>query len=127
MAPTRSFLTTALMAEQDRVGAIFDQALGADSDESGKNQLVSVLQAMAEDPQFKAVLARVQERVDHAFNTSEGKSTKKRGRNSPWVKMNEEIQRKHQRSQECEQELQKTTAIESEIQQLRDHRLELKD
>jgi len=122
-----TFLTTALMAEQDRVSAIFDQALGADSDESGKNQLVSVLQAMAEDPQFKAVLAHVQERVDEAFNTSEGKSTKKRGRNSPWVKMNEEIQRKHQRSQECEQELQKTTAIESEIQQLRDRRLELKE
>jgi hypothetical protein len=75
-----TFLTTALMAEQDRVGAIFDQALGADSDESGKNHLVSVLQAMAENPQFKAVLARVQERVDEAFNTSEGKSSKKRAR-----------------------------------------------
>src|SRR5580658_7522895 len=59
-----TFLTTALLAEQDRVGAIFDQALNADSDESGKNQLISVLQALAENPQFKAVLARVQERVD---------------------------------------------------------------
>lgn len=122
-----TFLTTALMAEQDRVGAIFEQALAADSDESGKNQLVSVLQAMAEHPLFKTVLARVQERVDQAFNASEGKSTRKRGRNSPWVKWNDEIQRKQQRSHECEQELQKTTAIEIEIQQLRDRRLELKD
>jgi DNA repair exonuclease SbcCD ATPase subunit len=122
-----TFLSTALIAEQDRVSAIFDQALSADSDESGKNQLISVLQAMAENPQFKAVLARVQTRVDEAFNISDGKSTKKRGRNSPWVKINEEIQRKQLHSHECEQELQKTAAIELEIQQLRDRRIALKD
>ncbi|MGO4881729.1 MAG: AAA family ATPase [Bryobacteraceae bacterium] len=122
-----TFLTTALLAEQDRVGAIFDQALGADSDESGKKQLMSALQAMAENPLFKTVLACVQERVDEAFNISEGEAKKKRGRNSPWVKLNEEIQRKQQCSHDCEQELQKTTAIEIEIQQLRARRLELKE
>jgi hypothetical protein len=122
-----TLLTTALLAEQDRVAAIFDQALGADSDESGKKQLMSALQAMAENPLFKTVLACVQERVDEAFNISEGEAKKKRGRNSPWVKLNEEIQRKQQCSHDCEQELQKTTAIEIEIQQLRARRLELKE
>jgi len=122
-----TFLTTALLAEQDRVGAIFDQALGADSDESGKKQLMSALQAMAENPLFKTVLACVQERVDEAFRISEGGAKKKRGRHSPWVKLNEEIQRKQQCSHDCEQELQKTTAIEIEIQQLRARRLELKE
>jgi hypothetical protein len=122
-----TFLTTALLAEQDRVGAIFDRTLGADSDESGKRQLMSALQAMAESPLFKTVLACVQERVDEAFNISEGEAKKKRGRNSPWVKLNEEIQRKQQCSHDCEQELQKTTDIEIEIQQFRARRLELKE
>jgi chromosome segregation ATPase len=43
------------------------------------------------------------------------------------VKLNEEIQRKQLCSHDCEQELQKTTAIEVEIQQLRARRLELKE
>lgn len=122
-----TFLTAALLAEQDRVGAIFNQALADDSDESGKKQLISALHAMAEDPVFKTVLARVQERVDEAFNISDGKPVKKRGKNSPWVKLNEEIQRKQQQSHECDQELLKTTAIETEIQQLQDSRIDLKD
>jgi DNA repair exonuclease SbcCD ATPase subunit len=123
-----TFLTAALLAEQDRVGAIFNQALADDSDESGRKQLISALHAMAEDPTFKTVLSLVQERVAEAYNLSaDGKATPRRGRNSPWVKIREEIQRKQQHSQECEQELQKTTAIEAEIQQLQDRRIDLKD
>ena len=110
-----SFLATVLLPEQDGVGAIFDRALDGDSDESGKQQLVTALQAMAEDPLFKNVLARVQERVDEAFNSTGGK---KRGKNSPWVKWNEEIQRKQDHHDQCQQELQKTAGIEAEIQEL---------
>lgn len=110
-----SFLATVLLPEQDAVGAIFDRALDGDSDESGKRQLVTALQAMAEDPLFKIVLARVQERVDEAFNSTGGK---KRGRNSPWVKWNEEIQRKQDYHDQCQQELQKTAGIEAEIHEL---------
>lgn len=122
-----TFLTTALLPEQDRVDAIFDQALAADSDESGKKQLIAALQAMAENPLFKSVLATVQERVDEAFNVSDDKVTKKRGRNSPWVKRNEEIQLKQRRHEECQQKLEETTAIEEEIRGLRERRLELKE
>ena len=110
-----SFLATVLLPEQDGVGAIFDQALDGDSDESGKRQLLTALQAMAEDPLFKNVLARVQERVDEAFNSTGGK---KRGKNSPWVKWNEEIQRKQDYHDQCQQELQKTAGIEAGIQEL---------
>jgi DNA repair exonuclease SbcCD ATPase subunit len=123
-----TFLTAALLAEQEKAGAIFSQALADDSDESGKKQLISALHAMAEDPTFKSVLMLVQERVDEAFKISaDGSANRKRGRNSPWVKIREEISRKQEYFQECEQELQKTAAIEAEIQQLEDQRIDLKD
>ena len=119
-----SFLATVLLPEQDGVGAIFDRALDGDSDESGKRQLITALQAMAEDPTFKLVLARVQERVDVAFNSSGGK---KRGKNSPWVKWSEEIQRKQEYSEKCLQELHKTAGIEAEIQELLERHLASKE
>ena len=89
-------------------GAIFDRALDGDSDESGKRQLITALQAMAENPLFKNVLARVQERVDEAFNSTGGK---KRGKNSPWVKWNEEIQRKQDHHDHCQQELKRPPGL----------------
>jgi DNA repair exonuclease SbcCD ATPase subunit len=117
-----TFLSTVLLAEQDRVEAIFDDhALGKDSDESGKKQLIEALQAMAEDPLFKTVLARVQERVDKAFNKTGGRRT---GKDSPWVKLREDIQQKQDRDRVCQQEMQKTEALEIEIRQLRNRRLE---
>jgi len=119
-----SFLSTALLPEQDRVAAIFEQQLAGDSDESGKNQLIAALQAMAEEPLFKAVLERVQERVDEAFNSQGGKN---RGKNSPWVKLNEEIQQKSQRHQGCLEDLKKTEAIELDLQQLGDQQLVAKE
>jgi uncharacterized protein YhaN len=122
-----TFLTTALLPEQDHVDAIFEQALAADSDESGKKQLIAALQAMAENPLFKSVLAVVQERVDQAFNVSDDKVIKKRGKNSPWVKLNEEIQDKQRRNQECQRDLQETIAIEEDIRDLRERRLQLKE
>jgi hypothetical protein len=119
-----SFLSTVLLPEQDRVGAIFQQGLTGDSDESGKQQLVAALQAMAEDPTFKSVLERVQERVDIAFNSAGGK---RRGKDSPWVKWNDEIKRKQDYSDLCLQELKKTGAIEAEIQELLGHQLAAKE
>lgn len=122
-----TFLTAALLPDQDRVGAIFEQALGKDSDESGKKWLISALQAMAEDPVFKHVLARVQDRVDEAFSISGDKITRRRGKQSPWTRLNEELNKKQERTLECRRELQKTAAIEDEIRQLRERRLELKE
>jgi hypothetical protein len=122
-----TFLTAALLPDQDRVGAIFEQALRDDSDESGKKQLVSALQAMAEDPTFKRVLELVQQRVDEAFNVSDDRVTRKRGKSSPWTKLTEDLNNKQERSLECQRELQKTNAIEEEIQNLHERRLELSE
>jgi chromosome segregation ATPase len=123
-----TFLTAALLAEQDHVDSIFSQPLAEDSDESGKKRLISALHAMAEDPTFKAVLDRVHERFDEAFNLSgDGKVTRKRGRNSPWTKLNEEITRKQQHADDCAKELQETDALKAEFEELQERRIHLKD
>ncbi|HXB70920.1 MAG TPA: AAA family ATPase [Candidatus Acidoferrales bacterium] len=118
-----TFLTTALLAEQDRVAAIFDQALSNDSDESGKRRLIEALQAVAEDPLFKSVLGRVQAHVDEAF-TSTGR--KKLGKNSPWVQVRDLIKRAEEAERQCHEQSQRTTAIEMELRDLLSRQMERK-
>jgi DNA repair exonuclease SbcCD ATPase subunit len=110
-----TFLTTALLAEQDRVAAIFDQALSTDSDESGKKRLMEALQAVAEDPLFKLVLGKVQAKVDQAF-TETGR--RKGGKNSPWTYVRDLIRQKEDYERECNEQAQKSKALEIEIQEL---------
>lgn len=112
-----TFLSTALLAEQDRVAAIFDQTLSNDSDESGKKWLVEALQAVAEDPLFKQVLAKVQARVNEAF-TETGK--RRTGKNSPWTQIRDLIKQKEEYARACNEQAQKSQGLESEIQQLLD-------
>jgi len=116
-----TFLSTALLAEQDGVAAIFGKALSEDSDESGKKLLIEALQAAAEDPVFKAVLNIVQARVDEAFAASGQRSRRK---DSPWVKLREQIRLAEEDEGQCREQLQKTTSIESELQELLSSRLE---
>lgn len=123
-----TFLTSALLAEQDRVSSIFIQPLAEDSDESGKQRLISALHAMAEDPTFKSVLDRVHERWGEAFNLSaDGKVSRRRGRTSPWTKLNEELNRKQHDAEICERELQETEALQLEFEQLQERQIHLKD
>jgi DNA repair exonuclease SbcCD ATPase subunit len=110
-----TFLSTALLAEQDRVAAIFEQALSKDSDESGKNRLVEALKAVAEDPLYKMVLERVQVEVDKAFTANGGK---RRGKESPWSRMADLVRQKEAYQRQCAEQLQKTAAIEGELQAL---------
>ncbi len=116
-----SFVSTVLFAGQDQVDAIFERALAGDSDESGKKRLAEVLQAMAEDPTFRSVLNKAQEYVDLAFGS---KGAKKSGKNSPWTKVREAIVQALNRYEDCQMELKKTAAIELEIQQLLDRKLQ---
>jgi DNA repair exonuclease SbcCD ATPase subunit len=116
-----TFLSTALLAKQDEVKAIFDKSLSEDSDESGKKLLVEALQAAAEDPLFKSVLHIVQARVDEAFSASGQRSRRK---DSPWIKLREQIRLSEKEESDCREQLQKTTSIESELQDLLSRRLE---
>lgn len=116
-----TFLSTVLLAEQHRVDAIFEQTLGGDSDESGRKQLIAALQAAAEDPLFKAVLTRVQDRVDEAFTKSGGR---KSGKGSPWVQLREQIQEKIRDVEGYKAELARTQALEIEISRLHEQLLQ---
>ena len=62
-----SFLSTTLLAEQGAVTAVLDRGLDDDPDESGKQRLVDALQALAQDPVFRQVLAATQQKVREAF------------------------------------------------------------
>ena len=119
-----TFLSTALLAEQDRVAAIFDQALSKDSDESGRDRLVQALKAVAEDPLYKSVLERVQSRFDEAFTSNGGK---RRGKNSPWTQISEMIRQKQDNERHWKEHLQKTDAIELELQSLHSRQMERRE
>ena len=84
-----SFLATTLLADQRAVAGVLDRSLDDDSDESGKGRLTAALQALAQDPVFRAVMARTQERVDEAF-TSTGQRSRRRG--SPWTDLRDQRQ-----------------------------------
>ncbi len=86
---SESFLSTTLLADQDDVTAVLRSGLHDDSDESGKRRLTEALQALAEDPVFRAVFVATQERVDEAFTNT---GQKKKGRGSPWVALREQRQ-----------------------------------
>jgi DNA repair exonuclease SbcCD ATPase subunit len=119
-----SFLSTALFAEQDEVNAIFEHALGGDSDETGKKRLSEVLQAMAEDPLFRNVLAKAQQRVDEAFNKNGAKKT---GKNSPWTRLREAIRQADEQNRRCQGELQTTEALEAELEELLNEKLQCRE
>lgn len=116
-----SFLSTALLAEQDAIGAIFDHSLSGDSDESGKKRVMEALQAAAEDPLFKSVLQIVQVKVDEAFSSS---GQKRRSKDSPWIKLRAQIQVAEEEEQKCREQLQKTMSVEQELQELLARRLD---
>jgi DNA repair exonuclease SbcCD ATPase subunit len=116
-----TFLSSAFLAQQEHVAAIFSQALSADSDESGKKRLIEVLQAVAEDPVFKSVLHLVQAKVEEAFASS---GQRRRGKDSPWMKIQEQIHRAEENERQWSDQLQKTVSIESELQELLIQRLD---
>src|SRR5262249_23224302 len=113
-----TFLSTALLAEQDRVAAIFDQALSNDSD--AKKWLVEVLQATAEDPLFRQVLQKAQEHVNKAF-TETGK--RRIGKGSPWAYIRDLIKQKEEYARTCNEQAQKSQVLEAEIKDLSDAQL----
>ena len=94
---SESFLAATLLTDQRAVDAVLDRSLDDDFDESGKGRLTAALQALAQDPVFRAVVARTQERVDEAF-TGTGQRSRRRG--SPWIDLRDERQRADERRTE---------------------------
>ena len=94
---SESFLATTLLADQRAVAAVLGRSLDDDSDESGKGQLTAALQALAQDPVFRAVVARTRQHVDEAF-TSTGQRVRRRG--SPWINLRDQRQAADQRRTE---------------------------
>ena len=79
---SESFLTTTLVADQRDVTAVLTSGLDDDPDDSGKRRLTEALQALAEDPVFRQVLAATQQKVDEAYAPS---GLKRKSRGSPWM------------------------------------------
>ena len=110
-----SFITTALLGEQSDVAAVLDSSLAADADGSGRERLTEALQAMAEDPRFKQVLARVQEKVDEAF-TATGR--RRSGQTSPWTQIREQHRVAEANERDVRQQMEDSEGARLRIEEL---------
>ncbi len=116
-----SFITTALLGEQSAIEAILGTGLDDDPNDSGRDRLTEALQALAEDPRFKQVLASVQEKVDEAFTRTGRRSS---GRSSPWSKLREERIAAEQGEQDIRQEVEQSEAARERVRELSELLLE---
>ena len=110
-----SFITTALLGEQSDVAAVLDSSLAADTDGSGRERLTEALQAMAEDPRFKQVLARVQEKVGEAF-TATGR--RRAGQTSPWTQIREQHRVAEANERDVRQQMEDSEGARLRIEEL---------
>lgn len=117
-----SFLTHAILPPQDRVTEFLENGLGEDGDESAKEWLHQVLQAVAADPLFKKVLAVATDKFDEVFTRSGKHSTKQ---SSPLVQIRDEIKTIDVRVIEAQKEWQETETVQAEIQQKKERHLAL--
>ena len=114
---SESFLATTLLADQRAVAAVLDRSLDDDSDESGKRRLTAALQELAQDPVFRAVVARTQQRVDEAF-TSTGQRVRRRG--SPWINLRDHRQAADQRRTEIRRRVTESDDARARVDQCRE-------
>jgi hypothetical protein len=112
-----SFLSQVLLAEQTAVETIFGQGLDDDGATSGKDRLRKALAALAEDPRFKTILAEVQKKVVEYFSAS---GQRKRGRESPFLQVAEEIKRRTARVDDLRKGVAESESTEELIGQLRE-------
>ncbi len=83
-----SFLATVLLGEQTDVARVLSQTLDADTDASGRERITTALEAFAQDPEFKRILAEAQRKVDEAFT---GRGARRKDRSSPFRDATEEV------------------------------------
>ena len=110
-----SFITTAVLGEQDDVTAILGRSLAADPDSSGRERLTEALQAMAEDPRLKGILASVQAKVDEAYT---GTGRRRTGRASPWSMLRDQRTAAERRAHNVNQQVEASESARLRIQAL---------
>ena len=116
-----SFIATALLGDQSAIDAVLDASLDGDLNESGRNRLAEALQALAEDPRFKEVLASVQEKVNEAFTRTGRRSS---GRTSPWSKLHAERSDAEQRAHDSRRQVEQSEAARDRVRKLNQQLLE---
>ena len=114
---SESFLSTTLLAEQTAVTTVLTKGLDQDPDESGKRRLTEALQALAEDPVFRQILAATQQRVDGAY-TSSGQKSRRRG--SPWMELRTQRQAAQKRRVEIRSQVSDSEGARRHVDELRD-------
>ena len=114
---SESFLSTTLLAEQTAVTTVLTKGLDQDPDESGKRRLIEALQALAEDPVFRQILAATQQRVDGAY-TSSGQKSRRRG--SPWMELRTQRQASEKRRVEIRSQVSDSEGARRHVDELRD-------
>jgi hypothetical protein len=107
-----SFLTTALLSRQGEVDAILAGSLVNDPDDSGKQRISKALQALAEDPLFKKILARTQTRVDEAYR-QDGKP--RGGKGAPFTQTAETVAKARQEVQTRREDVEEARHIAERV------------
>ena len=111
-----SFLCNVLLADQLGVPDVLARGLGRDRDASARKRLNEALQALAQDPLFKRILDAAVEQVDIAFTPT---GQLRRGRNSPFTRIGDEIQALETQKQALQSRLNATISAEKILQDLR--------
>ena len=114
---SESYLSTTLLAEQSAVTTVLTRGLDQDPDESGKRRLTEALQALAEDPVFRQILAATQQRVDAAY-TSSGQKSRRRG--SPWMELRTQRQAADKRRLEIRSQVSDSEGARGHVDERRD-------
>lgn len=95
-----SYLTTALLGRQDRVGEIFEAELASDKHESGREALTQALGALGQDPIVGAVIGRLDTELQPVFSE---RGQQRRVQDSPIVQLMEKVKAQKQAVEQLEQ------------------------
>lgn len=120
-----SYLTTALLGRQDRVGEIFEAELASDKHESGREALTQALGALGQDPIVGAVIGRLDTELQPVFSERSGQQ--RRGQDSPIVQLTEKIKAQEQVVNQLEQTKRESQDTRERFAAARERQQELAD
>ena len=110
-----SFLATALLSTQSDVTAILNDSLQGDSSSTGKDRIAAVLQAVAQDPRFTALLRATQERHDEAYTD---RGARKTAQGSVFRVAADRVNRAREEKESFQQAVDDSEGIEQQLHEL---------